>query len=91
LPLIEQATQRLGATPADVRRKRKSDVLVAELGRAIKMAYVELTGKLPKPVLRKNPKLDSPLIALARDIDARFTLHVFIAHDSPRLRALFND
>jgi hypothetical protein len=41
--------------------------------------------------LRKNPKLDSPLITLARDIDARFTLHVFTAHDSPRLRALFND
>jgi hypothetical protein len=90
LPLIEQATQRLKATPANVRRKRTSDVLDADLGRAIKTAWVELTGKLPKPVLWINPKLDSPLIALARDIDARFALHVFTAHDSPRLRALFN-
>lgn len=91
LPLIEDATRRLRATPANVRRKRTSDLLAADLGHAIKTAYVELTGKLPKPVLRKNSRLDSRLIALARDVDARFALRVFAADDSPRLRALSKD
>jgi hypothetical protein len=91
LPLIEDATRRLRATPANVRRKRTSDLLAADLGHAIKTAYVELTGKVPKPVLRKNSRLDSRLIALARDVDARFALRVFAADDSPRLRALSKD
>ena len=88
LPLIEVAICRLRATPAKVRRKRTSDLLAANLGHTIKTAYAELTGKLPKPVLRKNSRLDSGLISLARDIDARFRLCIFSADDSPRLRAL---
>jgi len=72
LPLIEDAICGLRATPAKVRRKRTSDLLAANLAQTIKTAYAELTGKLPKPVLRKNSRVDSGLISLARDINARF-------------------
>jgi hypothetical protein len=89
LPLIQAAIKRLRSSAPKERQRRKGNSLVDALATTILSAYVDLTGKpAPKAVLWDKPSLSSPLIQLARDIDRHFSLHLFGATDSRRLRKL---
>jgi hypothetical protein len=91
LPLIRDAMAKLKEQSAAARR-RSTDPLFDELDGLVREAWRVLRGTpLPKPISPERAggeHLQSLLIDLARDIDQRFKLGVYVAKDSRRLRGL---